>query len=458
MSSLSLPFRPHVVIVDPRTEVREVCTSIAEQLGYEATGLSRGGDALQLLNQSACHIVVIEARLEDMRGIDFISQARLLAPRTLLIFTSATGDGSLAAQAIKAGACEYLPKPFEGEEFRVLLEAVMRRAGRLGDARTARDQARIVASLGKLVGDSPPMQKVFRLVSKVSQNRYPVLVLGESGTGKELVARAIHYQGPWCDRPFLPIDCGALSPTLIESELFGHSKGAFTGADRERKGLLAAANGGTVFLDEIGELPLEQQTKILRAIQEKEVRPLGSSHAQRIDVRVIAATNRNLETAVAEGTFRKDLFFRLNVVSIKLPPLRERPSDIPQLIEHFMLKANPSNATPKSFTKEALQKMLDYSWPGNVRELENCIDRAMAISNERLIQESDLPSNIYHALPATAALAPAPVLVRPMAEVERDAILSALTYFRGDKLLAAKSLCIGKTTLYRKLKEYTVGG
>jgi two-component system response regulator HydG len=298
------------------------------------------------------------------------------------------------------------------------------------------------------------MQRIFRLISKVSQNRYPVLVLGESGTGKEVVARAIHYNGPDRERPFIPVDCGALVPSLIESELFGYVKGAFTGANQNHEGLLEVGNGGTVFLDEIAELPVDLQAKLLRAIQEKEIRPVGSSRRVRIDVRIIAATNRDLETAVAEGSFRKDLFFRLNVVSIKLPPLRERAVDIPLLVDHFLEKYNRPGQTAKSFSDDAMSMLMNYDWPGNVRELENSIERAVALSSGPVMTVNDLPSSMRQ--PNAAAPAGPVATIRPIADLERDAIMNALTQLHGDKLLAAKLLGIGKTTLYRKLKEYAL--
>jgi two-component system response regulator HydG len=282
-----------------------------------------------------------------------------------------------------------------------------------------------------------------------------VLILGESGTGKEVVARALHYNGPDRDRPFIPVDCGALVPSLIESELFGYVKGAFTGANQNREGLLEVANGGTVFLDEIAELPVDLQAKLLRAIQEKEIRPVGSSRRVRVDVRIIAATNRDLETAVAEGSFRKDLFFRLNVVSIKLPPLRERAVDIPLLVEHFLEKYNRAGQTAKSFSDEAVALLMSYDWPGNVRELENCIERAVALSSGPVMGISDLPSSMHQPAAGAPTSSSAPS-IRPIADLERDALMNALSQLHGDKLLAAKLLGIGKTTLYRKLKEYAL--
>ncbi|MGH9482897.1 MAG: sigma-54 interaction domain-containing protein, partial [Terriglobales bacterium] len=263
-----------------------------------------------------------------------------------------------------------------------------------------------------------------------------------------------HYTGAERDRPFLPVDCGALVPSLMESELFGYVKGAFTGAHHNHQGLLEAANGGTVFLDEIGELPPDLQVKLLRAIQEKEIRPVGGTGRIKVDVRIVAATNRDLQAAVAEGRFRKDLFFRLNVVSIKLPPLRQRPQDIAMLVEHFLDRAHRRGTPPRHFSDEAMAQLRAYEWPGNIRELENCVERTLALTSGSCLEVSHLPSPLQqlrqHATPA----APGPGAIRAIAELEREAILEALTHVKGDKLLAAKLLGIGKTTLYRKLKEY----
>jgi transcriptional regulator with PAS, ATPase and Fis domain len=280
-----------------------------------------------------------------------------------------------------------------------------------------------------------------------------VLIVGESGTGKELVARSIHFSGPFRDKPFLPVDCGSLVPTLIESELFGYVRGAFTGAVRSKDGLLLAAEGGTVFLDEIAELPVDLQSKLLRALQEKEVRPVGSTRRIPINVRVLAASNRNLEQAVEEGRFRKDLYFRLNVVSLKLPPLRDRKQDIPFLVGHFLEKLAGPAGKMRSVSDEALKIMLAYDWPRNVRELENSLERASALSSGPVIQVADLPSAIQNCRVAPG-LAVTPGKIVPMAEVEKQAILNTIAQLNGDKLMAARLLGIGKTTLYRKLKEY----
>ncbi len=327
-----------------------------------------------------------------------------------------------------------------------------------------------------LVGQSPRIRQVLQLIEKLGRTRTPVLILGETGTGKEVVARAIHASG--ARGPFVPIDCSALVGPLMESELFGHTRGAFTGAAGPKTGLVEVANGGTAFFDEIGELGLEVQAKLLRVIQEKEFRPVGSVERRRADFRVIAATNRDLATEVERGRFRKDLYYRLNVVTVRLPPLRERKDDLPALVEHFLARYGCRHV----ITHECMDAMRSYDWPGNVRELENCIQRMVAINSGPLLHTGDLPSALQNALAsarlplrvaaATATAVPSPagtpaspgtgepymqIPLLSLAEMERDAIVRALEYTRGDRAMAAHLLGIGRTTLYRKLKEYGLG-
>jgi transcriptional regulator with PAS, ATPase and Fis domain len=304
---------------------------------------------------------------------------------------------------------------------------------------------------GGLIGESAPMQRLYELIGKISQSTSPALLIGETGTGKELVARAIHFTGLRSGKALVPIDCSALTPTLVESELFGHVKGAFTGADRPKLGLLQAANEGTVFLDEIGELPMFLQAKLLRALQEKEIRPVGSTGRIPINVRVIAATNRDLEAGVRAGTFRQDLYFRLNVIQVRLPSLRERKIDVPLLVAHFLEKFSDPLQLVRAISDDALRRLMAYDWPGNVRELENAIECAVALGSGSVLTVDDLPS-----VPEGASTGsfPAGNELVPLKEIERRAIMHAVRLTGGDKGAAARLLGIGKTTLFRKLKEY----
>jgi len=331
--------------------------------------------------------------------------------------------------------------------------------------RQLREKLKLSQGLGSMIGRSAEMEKVYRILSKVAQSSHPVLILGESGTGKELVARTIHAYGPNAEKPFLPVDCGSLAPTLIESELFGYVRGAFTGAIRSKDGLLVAAEGGTVFLDEIGELSLDMQAKLLRALQEREVRPLGATHRVPIRARIVAATNRDLASMVEAGTFRKDLFYRLNVVNLKLPPLRTRKEDIPLLAAHFLERLSRDRRIKYTLDDEVLRTMMLYDWPGNVRELENAVEHACTMGTGPVLSLGDLPTQLqFQAMEARRAVAEvsgqqANTLdkVTPLAETEKREILNAVRIFNGDKLKAARVLGIGKTTLYRKLKEYGIG-
>jgi two-component system response regulator HydG len=331
--------------------------------------------------------------------------------------------------------------------------------------RLLRERLRLTEGLGAMIGRSGEMEKLYRILAKVAQSSHPVLILGESGTGKELVARTLHAYGPNAQKPFLPVDCGSLVPTLIESELFGYVRGAFTGANRSKDGLLVSAEGGTVFLDEIGELSLDLQAKLLRALQEKEVRPVGATHRVPIRARIVAATNRDLAAMVEKGSFRKDLFYRLNVVNLRLPALRDRREDIPLLAAHFLDRTSREKGQKFTLSDEALRTMMRYDWPGNVRELENSVERACALSSGPVLHLGDLPTQLQQqGLEARrAALAPAgggdaagASEITPLADLERQAIMGAIRALNGDKLQAARLLGIGKTTLYRKLKEYGI--
>jgi two-component system, NtrC family, response regulator AtoC len=310
-----------------------------------------------------------------------------------------------------------------------------------------------------MVGSSAKLQDVLRMISRLKDTRTPVLISGESGTGKELVARAIHFRGPFANRPFVAVDCGSLVPTLIESELFGYERGAFTGANRSKIGLFQSAHGGTIFLDEIGELPPEMQAKLLRVLQEKEVRPVGSNQNVKVDVRVIAATNRDLEAEYRNGSFRKDLYFRLNVVTVHLPALRERRSDIPMLVHWFLDRKAKGEAI--QVTNAAMKSMLQYDWPGNVRELENCIERAVALGDRRIIDHDDLPPAVVTEAPLLEAVASPRAVSNPsstdLEDIERATIERVFEQVNGDKVLAGKMLGISRATLYRKLKRYNIG-
>src|SRR5436190_5679261 len=373
-----------------------------------------------------------------------------------------TGDGSVetAVPAMKLGAYDYISKPFSPlEELRLFLRRMAEKIRLVEENQFLRERMLAETELHGIVGAAPKIQDVLRMIARLKNTRTPVLVMGESGTGKELVARAIHFRGAFASRPFVAVDCGSLVPTLIESELFGYERGAFTGATRSKQGLFQSASGGTIFLDEIGELPLDMQARLLRVLQEKEVRPVGSTQHIKVDVRVIAATNRDLESEYRAGRFRKDLYFRLNVVAVHLPALRERRSDIPMLAHWFLDRHAKGSAMQVS--SAAMKCLLQYDWPGNVRELENCIERATALGDGKLIDVSDLPPAIVSDVAPPSPKAPespqSTLTATDLEDIERATIQRVFEQVNGDKVVAGKMLGISRATLYRKLKRYNIG-
>ena len=394
--------------------------------------------------------VLLGLKLSDPARVALLRQIKERRPGVEVIVMTTNATAQPAVEAMKVGACDYLIKPFGLQEVKLVLEGVL--AG-LQSRIAARQLSEAIKSsgFGGMIGRAPAMEKLYRIVSKAAQSTHPVLILGESGTGKELVARAIHYSGPFRDKPFIPIDCGSLVPTLIESELFGHAKGAFTGATQSKPGLLAIAEGGTVFLDEVAELALDLQAKLLHALQEREIRPVGSTKSIPINVRILAATNRDLEQAVGNGAFRRDFYFRLNVLSVRLSPLRERREDIPLLAAHLLERIWRTSGRRYSLSDDAMQALVAYDWPGNVRELENCIERCCAMNSGPVIHSTDLPNCITHLRQRGSVSS---TRITPIADLEKEAIRSAIAQLNCDKLTAARLLRIGKTTLYRKLKAY----
>jgi two-component system response regulator HydG len=457
--------RLHLLVVDADTAVRSACAEIAASLGYATESTGDLAHARTLLRGKAADILLVNLPAGSNQGLELVSEVKLLYPETAVIAMTSSASVNVAVEAMRSGATDYLTKPFAMDELSTVLDRAA--AAHLTDTATRqlRERLRLSQGLGAMIGRSAEMEKLYRILSKVAQSSHPVLVLGESGTGKELVARTIHAYGPNANKPFLPVDCGSLVPTLIESELFGYVKGAFTGANRSKDGLLVSAEGGTVFLDEIGELTVDLQAKLLRALQEREVRPVGATHRVPIRARIVAATNRDLAEMVEKGTFRKDLFYRLNVVNLRLPSLRDRREDIPLLAAHFLDRISREHCVKFTLSDEALRIMMRHDWPGNVRELEHAVERACALCSGPLIQLGDLPTQLQQqGLEAQRASAPtgeaadygASPALKTLADLEREAILGAIRTLNGDKLQAAKLLGIGKTTLYRKLKEYGI--
>lgn len=447
------PASMSLLVVDDDQTTRELCATVAAQSGLNAVAVPSAEQALNVLEQRSIDILLTDLRLPGLSGIELLKRVSELYPRISTIVLTQYGTIDSAIEAGRIGARDYITKPFRVEELRARLDRAAQAVDLQEENRLLREQMHTQTAYGSFIGASEKMRRVYRLIEKVGPRNYSVLILGESGTGKELVARAVHLASPRKDRPFVPLDCSAITPTLIESELFGYVRGAFTGAMQSKQGLLEAANGGTLFLDEIGEMPLDMQAKLLRALQEREVKPVGATERRQIDVRIIAATNRDLEAAIKSAFFRQDLYFRLNVMQIKLPPLRERKTDIPLLVASFLEKyAAPEEPLPE-LSEQAMLTLMSYDWPGNVRELENAVARAVAHTSGRVIHVVDLPSNLHY-----PELEKGPVKdeILPLEELERRMILRTLEETQGDKLKASKLLGIGKTTLYRKLKQYQV--
>ena len=447
------------LVVDDEESIRRLCMTVAQGMGFQAFEAATGEEALALLEEQPAHIIMTDLVMPRMSGLEFLARVKKILPRTEVAVMTGHGSVETAVQAMKLGAYDYISKPFSPlEELRLFLRRMAEKIELVEENQFLRERVDAETGLHGIVGATAKIQDVLRMIARLKDTRTPVLIVGESGTGKELVARAIHFRGASAARPFVAVDCGSLVPTLIESELFGYEKGAFTGALRSKPGLFQSAHGGTIFLDEIGELPLEMQAKLLRVLQEKEVRPVGSNEALKVDVRVITATNRDLELEYRGGRFRKDLYFRLDVVTIRLPALRERRSDIPMLVQWF-LDRHAQGASVK-VSGAAMKCLLAYDWPGNVRELENALERAVALGDGKVIDVADLPPSLV-SLPARPepegpAVIEGPVSSTDLADIERATIQRVFEQVNGDKAMARKMLGISRATLYRKLKRYNI--
>jgi two-component system, NtrC family, response regulator AtoC len=454
---MSADLKIRMLVVDDEQSIRRLCMTIGTSLGFVCSEAESAEAATARLDSEAPDLVLTDLKLPNQSGVELLRQVKAQLPRAEVAIMTGHGSIESAVDAMKLGAYDYIEKPFRVEKMRLLLQRMAEKIRLVTENAFLRERVSTEENVDGIIGSSANIQDVLRMISRLKDTRTPVLVSGESGTGKELAARAIHFHGSMAETPFIAVDCGSLVPTLMESELFGYEKGAFTGASKSKAGLFKAADGGTIFLDEIGELPLEMQAKLLRVLQEKEVRPVGSNDKVNVDVRVIAATNRDLEAAYRAGTFRKDLYFRLNVVTIHLPALRDRRSDIPVLVHHFLDRyARGENL---QVTAAAMKSLLQYDWPGNIRELENCVARAVTLGDHRTIDVGDLPPAIRSesSLPSTASIEDSASLsTTALAEMERMTILRVFEQAGGDKVLAGKMLGISRATLYRKLKRYNI--
>ncbi len=450
-----------VLIVDDEPNIRHMLTAALRTKGYDPRAVGSAGEALTAMAESRFGIVLCDVRLPDRSGLELLAELRELDSRAVIIMISAYGGMDTAMEAVRRGANDFLAKPFTPEE--VLLRMRKAEEGERLREENARLQAEVREkySFHRILGKSREMRALFDQIARVAPSKATVLITGESGTGKELVARALHYAGPRRDRAFVPVNCGAIPENLLESELFGHVKGAFTGAVGHKRGLFEEADGGTIFLDEIGEMPPELQVKLLRVLQEDEVRKVGDTRTVKVDVRVIAATVRNLEEEVRAGRFREELFYRLNVVALALPPLRRRTEDIPLLADQYLrVFGARSGRDVSGISPRALQLMVGYSWPGNVRELVNVIERAVLLSEGEVIGPGDLPEAVRSAGPATTLPEVEPsggyLLRDQVAEAEKRAVARALAAAGGSRSRAATLLGISVRSLLYKIKEHAL--
>jgi len=453
--------RKKILVVDDEESMRHMLTLILQREGYEVRAVEKGSEALQLVDSEAFDFILSDVVMPGMDGLALLQALKQKKVEDPVIMMSAYGNLDTAVEAMKRGAYDYVNKPFKPDEILLILRKAEERENLRQENLRLRQEVRRDYSFGNIVGKSPNMIQLFETIKKISDYKASVLIIGESGTGKEMVARCIHYNSPRSGGPFVAVNCGAIPETLLESELFGHEKGAFTDAKKEKRGSFELAHQGSLFLDEIGELSPSAQVKLLRALQEGEIKRLGSEHLLAVDVRIIAATIRDLSRAVAEGKFREDLFYRLNVLPLHLPPLRERKEDIPLLVDHFIRKYNELHRLgSEGATEEVLAQLLEYSWPGNVRELENTIERAMILAQGKKIGVDCLPSELRgERAPWKKDIWGEEISIKKANRMlEEELIRKALKRTRGNRSQAAKILEISHPSLLSKIKEYGIEG
>jgi two-component system response regulator HydG len=450
---VSAPPPPKVLVVDDQRNMRATTAIVLRDAGYAVTEAEDGATAIQAVSAEPFDVVLTDVRMGAIDGMEVLRATLEASPTTQVIVMTAYGTIESAVEAIRRGAYDYLAKPFKEDELLLRVAKAVEKRGLLGEVSLLRREFRAHYGLDQIVGRSQLLRELLDRVVRVAPTDATVLITGESGTGKELIARALHASSRRAEKPFIPVNCAAITDTLLESELFGHARGSFTGATRARRGLFEEAHGGTLFIDEIGETAFGFQAKLLRAIQEGEIRRVGESLPVKVDVRVIAATNQNLKQAVAEKRFREDLFYRLNVVPLRVPPLRERPEDIPVLAQHFLERAAQRTGDHKTLSADAVQKLVEYPWPGNIRELENMIQQAAALAPGATLSATD----IRFEAPSSPGAPPAQTLAEAVDVAERRAIELAVTRCGGDLTRVAQELGVSSTTLWRKMKRLGFG-
>jgi len=456
---------PAILVVDDEANMRHMLQTLLSESGYAVDTAPDGEKALERVSQAHYPFIFCDIRMPNMDGMAFLEAAHAYLEQTNVIMMSAYGSIDTAVEAMKSGAYDYISKPFKPDEILLALKKAEERERLKSENLELREQIEAIerqAHFGEMIGKSKAMQDVFKLAAKVAHVETTVLITGESGTGKELVARGIHFQAEKRkESNLIPVNCAGIPEALLESELFGYKKGAFTGADRDYKGLFEAASGGTLFLDEVGDLPISLQVKLLRVLQDNEVRPVGGTRAKQVDVRVIAATAKNLSEAVAAQTFREDLFYRLNVMPIHVPPLIEHTDDIPLLCQHFIERYSRKFDKPvRSISPEAMEMLFRHNWPGNVRELENVIERAVILSEGPVIEPDLLPAQFTDktAMPRAEDIFRGYSLKTARAVLEKNLIQRALAATGGNRTQAARLLEISHPSLLQKIKTYAIEG
>ncbi len=450
-----------LLVIDDEANMRHMLSTVLKKAGYVVDTASNGSEGLEMIEGAQYDFVLCDIKMPKLNGMEFLKSSRDKIGTSTVIMMSAYGSIDTAIEAMKLGAYDYISKPFKTDEVYLTLKKAEERESLKRENRLLKKRIQKIEGDYKfhnMVTRSKAMQSLFQMADKTAQYKTTVLILGDSGTGKELIARGIHYSSDRAKKPLIPVNCGGIPENLIESELFGHKRGAFTGADRNKKGLFQEAEGGTIFLDEIGELPLSLQVKLLRVLQENEVRPIGDSKSMKIDVRVVAATAKNLEEEVGKGTFRQDLYYRLNVMTLKLPPLNERTEDIPLLCKRFIDQFNQTfDKNISGLVPEAMLRLLEYSWPGNVRELENSIERAMVIADDSLLLPEHFPAEIID----NNGSQPSGnfngfSLKDAQKAMEKKFITRALEETEGNRTRASKLLEISHPSLLTKIKAYNI--
>ncbi len=447
----------NILVVDDEVSQRTILVGYLNRSGYNAIEASSGTEAIRVASGNVIDIIISDYKMPDINGLELMRQIKKLNPEIYFVIITAFGTIENAVNAMKEGAFDYLTKPIDLDELEIIIKKINERQNLISENKLLKEQLIGKYNFDGLIADSPKMENAVNIAGRVAPSKATVLLRGESGTGKEVLAKAIHFSSPRKDKPFVAVNCAALNENLLESELFGHEKGAFTGADKTRIGRFEYADGGTLFLDEIGDLPQATQVKLLRVLQEECFERVGGTQSIKVDVRIIAATNQNLEELISKNKFRDDLYYRLNVVSINIPPLRERKQDIPPLVDFFIAKYIHDTNRPRiEFSKEAMDLLLKYDYPGNVRELENIVHHAMVLSRNEIITSSDLPVNA-RALPADSsvdAAGGAESLPGKVEALEKSLVLEALKTTGGNRLKASKLLGISERNLRYRLEKW----